>query len=773
MSRIKASRMLAVITLTVFMFNQVCLAYTPEVVSNKYTSYRPKVQKINPINTLNNQDEKVAENKYLALYLDNQDLSIKVFDKSSGYVYSSNDVNTDNINEYWQNYANSPVTIKALDKDLDTVQESFWDNKKSKSNVTKIKNGFSVKLTFYKTKISLEYSVILEENNIIFKVDDSSIKEEATAKIIKEKQSKVIKKPVEEMSALEKAKAKSKKNINSYDLYSIQLYPFFGAVEASKQDGYTLIPDGSGALIRYDDIHNNINIPYESDFFGIDYGLSNNTKKKNYTVTYKNRLMFPLYGMVHGINQSGYLNIIEKGAEYAKLVSYPAGVKTDFYFTTAEYIYNNVFQQELSASQRISSKLDNRKSINIQERLTFVSDEKANYTGLGNVYKDYLLKNDRLNTYNIKEIPLTITTTMGLLKKRIIGNKTYEITSTEEILNMHKYLLANGVKQTHFNLIGASLDEYTASFNDKSKISSAVEKKYSFKEMNEYLADNNGIAFIKDTLNIAGKANAEKYVLRSSDKQYSVYQKNSGNKQYWLNYLNNIGMLDIFNKNLKKIEGNSFAGFNNRNLVGPYTHFGKNGIESRQDNIDNIVDIGNQLKDSGTIYSADNAYSYMLKNIDISNNTTTKTVLYKFITDTVPFYQIVLSGNIPMSSDSLNYSSNIKEDILRSIEYNVYPEYSLVSADYKEMDMSYSIYYDKWSDMNFKEWKEEVIKTYSEIEKILGKVKNESIISHEVINPQVVAITYSNGKTIIVNYSNKDYNYKGTIVGKKGSVVIG
>jgi len=50
---------------------------------------------------------------------------------------------------------------------------------------------------------------------------------------------------------------------------------------------------------------------------------------------------------------------------------------------------------------------------------------------------------------------------------------------------------------------------------------------------------------------------------------------------------------------------------------------------------------------------------------------------YIYTTDVVPFLQIVLAGYVPYYGKALNFSSEIKMDLLRHIDYGVYPSYFL------------------------------------------------------------------------------------------------
>jgi hypothetical protein len=50
---------------------------------------------------------------------------------------------------------------------------------------------------------------------------------------------------------------------------------------------------------------------------------------------------------------------------------------------------------------------------------------------------------------------------------------------------------------------------------------------------------------------------------------------------------------------------------------------------------------------------------------------------YLYTTQTVPFLQIVLAGYVPFYGTALNFSSNLQDDLLRHVDFGVYPSYFL------------------------------------------------------------------------------------------------
>lgn len=722
--------------------------YVPAISSNEYTTYKEEISEINEIHTIDSNDKQIAKTNSLELYLNPKDLSIKVKQLSSDYVYSSNDVDTESLNEFWQNYVNSPIVIKYIDANYKFIQETLGESPDSKFDYETIDNGFKANLYFGKSKISLSYSVTLEGNEVVYTLNNEDIIEGTSPQFNGQTE-----------------------NV-PFELYSATIYPFFGALTAKQQDGYTIIPDGSGALIRYDNEYKNINIPYDKPFFHGDNGIPNATNHDNYNTDYNSHLNFNLYGMVHGINQSGFLNVIEDGGEYGKLVSYPAGVTTNFYFTTTEYIYNNVYQSKLSNTTNITSKLPVRNNINIREKMIFV-DDNADYVGIANLYKDYLKDRNWINDFTIENIPLNIDVTSQVLKQGLFTNKMETMTSTNDIVLMEQYFASSGIDNLYFNISADKID-LSGNESDLDKLNTNIEEKYTFEKLNEYLSENNDVAFLTtpyDNIYSDGGSNIDKYVIRAADKYYSQIERKLGNKVYTSSDLTKDGLAYNQNNIVKKLDDYEFTAYKNDSLATPSTNFAKDETQSKRDYVVELVELQTEFKEKDYIVGNTIARDYQLKNTDISFNSPVETTIYQFITDTIPFYSIVLSGNISMYSQGINEYPDLDKMILKCIEYNVYPSFNLIYRDFELLQNSYSGGASRFT-VEFQKWNARIVDIYNQINDKLDLVKNQEITNHEVLAPMVSATTYANDITIVVNYSNKDFRYNNVTIPANKSEVI-
>ena len=160
--------------------------------------------------------------------------------------------------------------------------------------------------------------------------------------------------------------------------------------------------------------------------------------------------------------------------------------------------------------------------------------------------------------------------------------------------------------------------------------------------------------------------------------------------------------------------------------------------------------------------------SYFLESTSKYLNMPLYSARYRFVTDSVPFLEIVLKGYIDYYSPYLNFSSNIDLDVLKCIEFGVSPAYLVTDKEsYNLSNTLSSNYY-----ATYYETVEEIIKSnYKYINDALKQVIGSEIENREIIEEGISVVSYSNGKKIIVNYTNDPYNYEGALVSARSYLV--
>jgi DNA-binding beta-propeller fold protein YncE len=168
-------------------------------------------------------------------------------------------------------------------------------------------------------------------------------------------------------------------------------------------------------------------------------------------------------------------------------------------------------------------------------------------------------------------------------------------------------------------------------------------------------------------------------------------------------------------------------------------------------------------------YSLYRPNAYLLQNTDEYLSTPLYHGRLRFITDSVPFLQVVLRGYIDYYSIYLNFSTNQSIDVLKCIEYGSNPAY-LVSYEPSHLlsnTLSNYLYA-----THFESNKESIIDQTTMITEALSGVVGETITAREVLALGVVKVTYSNGTSIYVNYTNSIQKVDGIEILKQNYKVV-
>lgn len=202
-----------------------------------------------------------------------------------------------------------------------------------------------------------------------------------------------------------------------YTLQTITPLPYFGAGDLT-QDGYIFVPDGSGAIVEFEDFYNDSDkqsITLTMGTYGKDYCYS------NITGAHKEQVIMPVYGVVSkqtatavtkkisgkDIVDTGYFAILEEGSSLANLYVSFGGVTNRW--GTAYATFTPYPSDEYDLSDTIS--VGNMGSYTIVSeskytgsyitRYVMLSDTEtavkantqfteASYTGMATYYREYL-----------------------------------------------------------------------------------------------------------------------------------------------------------------------------------------------------------------------------------------------------------------------------------------------------------------------------------------------------------------------------------------------
>jgi len=698
---------------------------------------------------LTDEDTLIHETDQLILYYNDKALSVKVFNKSTGYIFSGHIENPEagSLN----NFLASGIGFEFINirRNYDLRQNVGVIDTIYQVETTSLSNGIKLSLEIggfcatracerlYPAYLNGDYT---EEEMVAIGFTNLDLAFDVEIRLLETGLEVSV--PFESIE---------ENNQDEVLLSSIILFPGLGATYMDEIPGYMMIPDGAGALIRYEDNQNAFLSPYIAPYYGIDLGIpSTRLNVSNYP------LSLPIFGAVHGVNQNAFLGNILSGAENARLNVFPNGALNQPYnLIFPKYNYRTIYRQAFTSDKSSGATRQVQTMIrDIQVAYTFLDSTDAHYVGLANAYKDTL----ELTKHSISEVPLQLTYLMSDSKASFFGASLVEMSHANEVLAMHQAFLDAGIKAIDSVLLGWNDGGYSGMLPARYDLENRLGRQREFETLFEALNESGSVALINNYL-FAGA---------SSDISFRR-DIGSGVDQFRLEFQcrscvhEKSGILytekafDLLRRDTTQLLNQSLTYLDESigsHLVTMYDR----GIITRA----KMIEIVQEMLALGSLSLAYPIAPYV-SYLDKIYQAPMFNSSLEYFDDLVPIYSIVYSEFMPVFSSYLNYNSEGKERLLRLIDFNMYPSYILSdqkASSLRDSDINY--YYTT----EFNQWFDTIVNDSRWMIDALESVKNERLLSREVLALGLVKNTYENGVSIYINYQSTDQIVEdGTIKG--------
>jgi len=676
--------------------------------------------------------ELVGENDNFKLFANKVSLAFKVQDKRSGYIWESNideKGEDDKLNKTWTAFATSGFSIDYLDLKAQSVRLSITRDENT-IDFKQIEGGFEAVVSFPEPAISVGLVVKLEPEGVSVDIPFETIKEENP----------------------------------EFKLGLIYLYPFMGATRGDSVPGYMFIPDGSGTLINFSTETKAQNMFY-GRYYGEDLGMLT-ALSFDATVNRPFNLSIPVYGMVHGKNENAFISILEKGASYGELQAHPAGIITNFNFIHNTFVYNqSYFQATNRSGAGVTTLQKTTNAFDVKMHYRFLSGEESNYVGMARSYQQYLIDRGDLkkSLAGGEDISIRLEFLGAEKTKVLFWTTSIPMTTIEQMATILDELQIKNPEVVYYGWQpkGASTMPPESLKLDKSLGSLGQLKAL----MNNVTADGGKFYLYVDPqsafVNEKGYSPRHDLAMSITNNNLIGFNRNKVNF-----YLNMDALSKSYNSLISDIYDEINAGVALDGISRMiYSDFKPGNILNREDAITKYQELVEQNAGGRAFYSPND---YMFKFMDAYYDIPISDSGYIYTHETVPFLQIVFAGYVPFYGTVLNFSSDLKADLLRHADFGVYPSYFLTEeVTAKILKTSSSWIYSS----SYGQWGGEVNSTYVWLNNLLGPVKGETIIARETLARGVVATTYSNGKMIIVNYNEGPFVGRGMTIAGRDAVL--
>lgn len=669
----------------------------------------------------------VTENDNFTLYMREDDLSIVIEDKKTGaYMESAPSYDDGMSNKTWSAAKRSAIVITMINKSTDTKQADLVNDKVVKK-ISYSDSGFEATVYFQKYEFGMTLQVTLLDDGLKVNIPDDSIKEDGT----------------------------------DYYIGTISVYPFLGTSYLGEKEGYMLIPDGNGALIYLDDKEGRFNSGYSTLIYGEDIGFTESTTAMLLWDEYEmlndtNNVLAPIYGLAHTDDNLAYLAIIESGAERASIEARPNGISVDYNRIYAKFIERKLYKQPTSNNSTAGSLLyteEDRTHADLTIRYIFLSGDTANYSGMANAYRDYLIDNGEITVQDDNSYRTRIDFLGTEREEWLIGTKSVVMTTTDDIKEIYEDLENEGVTDILSVYKGWQkgglwkLPIYSYSADKKIGGTAALTKLIKYADdlgIKLYLY-NDALTINPDTntstLAAAKKVNKKKIEISTHKTVYDT-----------LMYLTPLKTEENLKKMLKSYTG---KGVNNlcvdgiSNTLFTYNYSGS--FYSRTENASVYSDILKETDESTNLILTE-PFEYLWKYTESFLDMPLYDSSFVYEDEFVPFLSIVLKGVMPVYSDYVNFEANKSEQFLKLVETGMFPSFYITATSSSELinTNSSDIYSSEYS-----VYRDTILEYTSELKEINEAVSGAFISEHEIFDSGVRRVTYTNGVKIYVNYSEK------------------
>ncbi len=546
--------------------------------------------------------------------------------------------------------------------------------------------------------------------------------------------------------------AESVKETGSDMLVNIQMMPTFGAAVAG-EEGYMLVPDGSGTLIyhkTYDDPNARL---YTYPFYGTDVQDIQEIGE-NEEQGYHN-LMLPVYGISHG--DGAMLAAVTEGEADTVLNIAPGGFRFSglnrAYLTFNYRIYYSTVVNGSDYIQIIPHNYVSDRSVQI-----FLLDKEHNtYSDMAVAYRGYLEGAGKLKAKeNSGDIPLVVNFVMGANESSLFGKKLIAATTYSQAAEIVSDLSESTSK------LSVILEGWGSGGCDTLPTSPSLEKKFG------------GKRGWKELLAACEKADAALYLnmdfVNADEKTGDFNNRKDTIRSGFGSVVNDAGryllnparVLEAFYDSAIKKRNLPEDGSIRFDTVGSlltYDH-SKSGATSRgaaQAAYEQVLEKASKELTQVAVTGGNQyvlPYAALMSEIPYTNSD------YYLGDKAIPFYQIVVHGSVDYTSTAGNHSYDLQYQKLKWIETGSIP-YFILTYD-SPIVLNKTERNDLFSS-EYAVWKDTAKEIAGEFNDRLKAVWNQKIARHEEIGGLTV-ITYENGACIYINYTEETVEMDGISV---------
>ena len=545
---------------------------------------------------------------------------------------------------------------------------------------------------------------------------------------------------------------------------------------SDSEEGYFVIPDGCGALVRFNNnrtLQTNI---YQQRVYGNDVTA---VPQNRGAVT--EQIYLPVYGIVRDGN--ALLAVAAKGDSNAYITANVSGQsKSSYNICNFTFILRGTDSFYMSGNNRDKYTVFERgaiKSDDIELLYYPIAGKDADYTDIAARYRQYLLEEQGVSIKSSADsAPVYLDLYGGVMKKRsVLGiplSMKRAVTDYGQAAGIIKDLSASGIDDMVVSYHNWTNDGIRSKVDTGAAPSGKLGGKSGFRDLTELIGEYGYSLYPV----------SENRDFRSGNGYFSFTDtavRISGSYSRIVSYDRAYGIPDGFRRNLSLLSPNCFgevfgdiaksyskAGLKGVSLAGLttslYGDYGKKGVSRAKAEkllAEGYADINESLE--GGIL-ADGANAYALPYVSHITGVPLSSSRFDLFDEDIPFYQMVMHGVIPYSSEAINGSPEPERLLLMSAVTGSCLSYDMI---YEETSVLKDTELDGLFYANYRYNTEKAAKDYSLLGPLLSSV-SDSFITVCRRDGDVITTVYSNGTEVVADLGNMTLRWDGGYISFDG-----
>lgn len=682
----------------------------------------------------------VTENDRLALYVDDDTAVIGLYDKENDKMWWSTP----------ENVGHDKIATNTIVDDLFSSLKMVYGEPEARSTTTmrsksdagidvdEITDGVEITYTFRSAGITIPVTYTLGADYLEARIETSEIEEE---------------------DASQSGKLTT----------SLTIMGNFGAA-SSTDTGYFVIPDGSGALIRFNNGKTSVR-SYTGYVYGSDVTAVPLTEP---AVT--EQIYLPMYGIVNGEN--AMMVVCTEGDSNARLLSSVSRQSNSSYNTCGfEFVVRDSDTYYMSGDNSTALTMfedgDIKTDTIALRYYPLTTDDTPNYVDVAQAYQNYLLEEGGVTDQTVDPDPYLVLDLYGGVEKQksILGipiELKTALTTFDQAQEILTQLSDDGIEDLRVQYHNWTNAGISGKVDAKAKAAGCLGGNGDWEDLLAFAQDRGITVYpaVNNETFISGKGyyTFMDTTVRISGSYARLYDYNLA---YGTQSTSSDAKSLLSPATFEEIYADLAENYTDKNLTNVslgslssalYGDYGKQAIS--RDRAQEIITSAYQtVTDAGLTVLGDTANAYVLPYLQELTNLPLQSSGFDIFDEDIPFLQLVLHGIVPYAATAVNASATPNETVLLSIATGSSLHYDMIAEEtsvLKDTDLD-TLYY-----ANADLWIDAATEAYAFSKDVLSGLGDQTITDY-VRDGNTITTTYADGTEIIVDLAAQTVEKDGTV----------